>query len=139
MSTPNKEQYESALKAVEKYEKRQKELTELNKELGYCLSAYFKEFKFDVNKKKGEVIFAGVGKDNRLKLSKAICSDGDAFEEVIGKLIAVKRALDEDVECLEKYIEKNTFTMGTIEADGLSVNTGLYYDPVRPSGIRYTF
>ncbi|MBM7598259.1 hypothetical protein JOC34_000616 [Virgibacillus halotolerans] len=50
--------------------------------------------------------FTGVTKAGKLKLTKSIARSGDKFEPVIGKLICVKKALNEDVEYIDKFVER---------------------------------
>lgn len=104
--TPSKERYEEALEVVKKYEKRQADLSKLNKDLGFHLQR-FDNVKFEINRGKKEVTFAGVTKDGNLKLTKSKARSGDKFEETIGKLICVLRALSQDTSHLEKYIEQD--------------------------------
>lgn len=105
MGTPSKRQYEEALDIVAKYEKRQKELKSLNNDLGFHLRQ-FNSFKFDVNKGKREVTFAGTTKNGQIKLSKAVAHHDDKFDITIGKLVAVLKALKQDVSFIDKYIER---------------------------------
>lgn len=104
MITPTKFEYEKALEAVQKYEDRQKELAKLNKDLRYSLTK-FDQIKFDANDSKKEVTFTGVTKDGKLRLAKSVARHGDKFELVIGKLIAVKKSLNENVGYIEEFIE----------------------------------
>ncbi|PAV30294.1 hypothetical protein CIL05_07440 [Virgibacillus profundi] len=113
--TPTKEKYEEAWEIVQRYEDRQKDLAKLNKDLGFCLKQ-FVQFKFDVNEGKGEVTFSGLTKSGELKLTKSAVRHGDKFEDVIGKLICVKRAIGEDVEYLERYIE-GELIIGVLHTD----------------------
>ncbi|MEL3959437.1 hypothetical protein NST17_19990 [Caldifermentibacillus hisashii] len=108
--SPTKKQYEEALKIVKEYENRQKILASLNKQLGEKLKE-FTHVKFNINKKNKTVEFAGLyTKENRLVTGKATCSPFDIFEDVIGKLIAVKTALNEDIADVVKYVETRTET-----------------------------
>src|SRR5690606_3197336 len=77
----------------------------------------FSQVKFDVNREKKEVTFTGLTKDGELKLSKSIARRGDEFEEVIGKLICVRKALGEDIRYIDKYVESNgDYYLGTTGA-----------------------
>jgi hypothetical protein len=107
--TPTKQAYESALETVKKYEKRQRELAYLQQELAYKLSQ-FSDVKFKVDTKGGEILFSGVLKESsKLLLGQSKCSKEDKFEIVIGKLIAVKNALHEDVEDVARLVEPKPF------------------------------
>ncbi len=109
VSTPSKTSYEQALETVKQFEQRQKDLEWIEKELSKGLQQ-FEQIKFQVNKGRKEVVFAGVRGDGQLKLTKSKCTDSDVFEESIGKLIAVKRALGEDTKKVEELIEsKKTY------------------------------
>ncbi|WP_405101725.1 hypothetical protein [Oceanobacillus sp. FSL H7-0719] len=110
--TPSKQQYEEALEVIKKYEDRQSDLARLNKELGHLLGNNFNQIKFEVNKSKKEITFTGVTKEGKLKLGKSTARSGDKFEEVIGKLIAVKAVLGMDIKDVEKYIESDNLDTG---------------------------
>ncbi len=120
MSTPSQTSYEQALETIKQFEQRQKDLEWIEKELSKGLQQ-FEQIKFQVNKNRKEVVFAGVRGDGQLKLTKAKCSHGDKFEESIGKLIAVKRALGEDTKKVEELVE--------------SKSTGISYNGVKKSKI----
>lgn len=105
MQTPSKYSYEQALKTVEAYENRQRDLRFLESELSKKLQE-FNQVKFKVNKKAQEIIFSGLHKEtNKLFMGKSVCDKKDKFELVIGKLVAVKSALGESVEEVVKFIE----------------------------------
>ncbi|PAD70536.1 hypothetical protein CHH83_01675 [Bacillus sp. 7586-K] len=104
MNTPTKESYEIALDVVKRYEVRQAKLEQLKKDLSYKLSK-FTDKKFKINKKAKEIIFTGVI-DGKLVVGKSVCVKDDIYEEVIGKLIAVKKALNEDISEVVKLVEK---------------------------------
>lgn len=109
MSTPSKSTYKEALETVKAYEKRQNELKKLNRVLGNTLKHYFATFKFDIDKERKIVVFAGIAYDGKLKLSKAICNPSDKFEVVIGKLVAVQKSVGENIDWIEKFIEKENW------------------------------
>jgi uncharacterized protein YjfI (DUF2170 family) len=121
--TPSKYSYEEALKVVEQYEKRQKELHYLENELAFKLKQ-FSDVKIKIDKKSGEVLFAGVQiVTGKLLLGRSKCNSNDKFETVIGKLIAVKNALHEDIaEIVEKVEPKSSvkFMLGGISSMKLS-------------------
>lgn len=102
---PTKQSYEQALRVVKAYEDRQKQLEYLEKELAWKLQEFMQP-KFKIDKKNGEVLFAGfhVEKDV-VVVGKSKCDKTDVFEAVIGKLIAVKNALHEDVSDIVKQVE----------------------------------
>ncbi len=58
MSTPSQTSYEQALETVKQYEQRQKDLDWIEKELSKGLQQ-FEQIKFQVNKGRKEVVFAG--------------------------------------------------------------------------------
>lgn len=139
MITPNKSEYEEALRKVKKYEDRQQVLSKLNSELGNCLER-FSDFKFDVDTNTRTVYFSGIlvenivnetedsitfGTNNKLVTAKSISQYGNKFEEIIGKLISVKKALNEDYEYIYKYIETYLISSGVRSF----VQGGLVYDP----------
>ncbi|MFS0643847.1 hypothetical protein [Siminovitchia sp. 179-K 8D1 HS] len=115
--TPTKEQYKTALETVRKYEKRQRQLNALGEELSKKLQK-FDQIKFDINKDVKEIIFTGLHKTKgKLMIGKSVCQRGDKYEPVIGKLIAVKKALNENVEDVVKLVESDVHTLilnGTI-------------------------
>jgi len=105
MKSPTKREYEKAQETIKKYEERQKVLTNLGKDLSYKLQQ-FDQVKFKVDKKAGEVLFTGIHKESgKLLLGKTVCGRDDEFELVIGKLVAVKKALNEDIEEVVKHVE----------------------------------
>ena len=103
--TPSKFSYEQALEIVKAYEKRQNQLKDLQHELSTELSM-FNSVSFKIDKKEEEVIFSGylesVGK---VLIGRSKCAKEDLYEEVIGKLIAVKLALGEDVKGVVELVE----------------------------------
>lgn len=114
MKTPTKQAYDSALETVKRYEERQYKLKHLEKDLSYKLSKFI-ESKFKINKKTGEVLFSGVNDSTgEIGIGKAICGSSDQFEPVIGKLIAVKKALNENVDEVVALVEP--------KYDGLTIN-----------------
>jgi hypothetical protein len=123
--TPSKQSYEQALETVKAYEKRQAQLQSLKETLSIKLKA-FENVSFKVDKKKGEVLFAGYLKEqSKTKIGKSVCAKEDKFEEVIGKLIAVKKALGEDVEDVIKLVEpKATGGFTTLNVGSLTLGTG---------------
>lgn len=105
MNTPNKNSYESALKTVKAFEKRQADLNKLDRDLGHKLKQ-FSQFKFKVNKRDNEIIFTGVMKNgNKLVLGQSKCKLSDKFEPSIGKMLAVQKSLHEDVSETLKLVE----------------------------------
>ena len=90
----------------------------MNKDLGYHLQQ-FENIKFDVNEDKKEVTFAGTTKDGRLKLTRSVAKGLDIFNDTIGKLTCVLKALDKDIECVQKYVERESgwhFELGSKHA-----------------------
>ena len=120
MKSPTKHSYERALEIIKQYEDRQKVLANLGKDLSYKLQQ-FDQVKFKVNKKVEEVLFTGVHKESgKLLLGKSVCRIEDEFELVIGKLIAVKKALNENIEEVVKHVEN-----GIILSSGNGLRTPL--------------
>lgn len=118
--TPSKQSYELALETVKAYEKRQAQLQALKETLSIKLNA-FENFSFKVDKKNREILFAGYSKEHeKTKISKSVCDSNDKFEEVIGKLIAVKKALGEDVKDVVDLVETNASVL--IDARGITIN-----------------
>lgn len=124
---PSQNEYQKAQETVKQFEERQQQLANVNKELGYKLQQ-FNSFNFKVNKKNREIMFAGyLESDNKVKMSISKCKPKDKWEESIGKLIAVKKALGEDiseiVELVEveksfigiKFIKRRDFLDGSFE------------------------
>src|SRR5699024_2118402 len=104
--TISKSNYEAALKTIENYEKRQKELSKINSDLGSCLQQ-FTQFKFDIDKGNRKIVFAGVHKDGRCIMTNSVANSVDVWEESISILIAVKKALVEYIDYISKYIHHN--------------------------------
>jgi len=124
MSIPTKNKYEKALEIVKEYEYRQNDLTKLNKDLGYSLEQ-FNQIKFDVNENKKEITFTGVTKDGKLKLTKSVARSGDKFESVIGKLVAVKKALGEDTKHIERFIDNEDIDIPRITISNGDLDIGV--------------
>jgi hypothetical protein len=126
MSTPTKYSYDNALEVVKKYEKRQAELQYAQKELSFKLKQ-FSQVKFKVDKKSGEIIFSGLHKKtNKLLMAKTVCDKKDIFEASIGKLIATKKALQEDISDIIKLVEEKptiSWHSGGIVSGSLTVDS----------------
>ncbi|MBX0320231.1 hypothetical protein [Shouchella clausii] len=103
---PSKESYLAALETIKKYEKRQNDLKRLASDLSYQLSQ-FDSFKFKINKKQKEILFTGVLPDGEIVIGQSKLQQGDAWNETIGKLIAVLKALKlkDKVEEVMEYVE----------------------------------
>ncbi|MCM3109863.1 hypothetical protein [Lederbergia lenta] len=105
--TPLKKTYEKALETVAKYEKRQRQLAAIEEELSSKLQE-FKYIKFKVDKKGKRVLFTGLHSvKEELLIGESDCRSNDKFEDVIGKLISVKKALNEDVEAVVNLVEES--------------------------------
>jgi hypothetical protein len=100
---PSKVDYQTAQETIKKFEKREAEIKHLNNILSSLLKG-FQLTQFKVNKKAKEVIFSGVVND-KLVIGQSKCEEKDVFEAVIGKVIAVKRALKQDTKGIEKFVE----------------------------------
>lgn len=118
---PTKFEYEAALKIVQKYDNRQETLKRLANDLSFHLQS-FKSVKFKVNKKEGKVVFSGLIGD-QIKIGESVCSTNDVFNETIGKLVAVKKALGLDTKDVIEHVEFKGFPIfinsGGIVADKL--------------------
>lgn len=108
---PKQDQYLEAKKTVEEYEKRQKQLESLERKLSYRLKQ-FDKINFKIDKKSKEIIFAGV-KDGKVLIGKSKCGLVDKYEPVIGKLIAVMKAMNEEVKDIVKLVETVGITINT--------------------------
>lgn len=109
MKTPTKQAYQDALDVVKRYEDRQKVLKGIDNDLSYKLQG-FDQIKFKVDKKAKEVLFTGLHRETaKVVLGKSVCGDKDEFELNIGKLIAVKKALHEDITDVVKHVEEKDF------------------------------
>lgn len=116
MKTPTKQAYQDALDVVKQYEDRQNVLKGIRDDLSYKLQS-FDQVKFKVDKKAKEVLFTGIHKETgKVVLGKAVCGDGDEFELNIGKLIAVKKALYEDISDVVKHAEEKDTHIVTINS-----------------------
>jgi len=125
---PTKESYESALQTVKEYGERQANLKRLASDLSFHLQK-FDNFKFKVNKKEGKVLFTGVLKDtSEIKIGESVCSVGDVFADVIGKLIAVKKSIGVSVDDVVEHVEGKgiEFDSKGIYANSISV-TGILH------------
>ena len=124
---PTKASYESALQGVKEYEERQSNLKRLANDLSFHLQK-FDNFKFKVNKKEGKVLFTGVLKDNgEIKIGESVCSSGDKFLDIIGKLISIKKSLGLCVDDIVEHVESEGIIFGTFQGK-----------PIRGTGINLT-
>jgi hypothetical protein len=106
MATITESRYEQAKKDVEAYEKRQKQLDHVAKELSKHIRR-FKQIKFRVDKNAKTVFFAGLYHGDGLKIGIAKAKNGDVFDANIGKLIAIKKSLGENTRDVENLVESN--------------------------------
>jgi hypothetical protein len=101
-----KTEYEKAVAQVAKFEKRQSKLNEIEGEIAQRLSEYG-AFKFKIEKKNGEIIFAGFHhKQQKMLIGVAMCSESDVFDTNIGKLIAMRKAEHQKCDDLYEIVEK---------------------------------
>jgi len=107
---PTKESYESALRTVKEYEERQSNLKRLANDLSFHLQK-FDNFKFKVNKKEGKVLFTGVLKNGEIKIGESVCSSGDKFLDVVGKLISIKKSIGISVDDVVEHVESRGFVL----------------------------
>ena len=114
---PTKESYESALQTVKEYEERQTNLRRLTNDLSFHLQK-FDNFKFKINKKEGRVLFTGVLKNADIKIGESVCSSGDKFLDVLGKLISVKKSLGLDVSDVVEHAESKGIYANSISVMG---------------------
>jgi prefoldin subunit 5 len=99
-------EYEAAKQKVEAFEKRQKQLDHVKKELTKHIDR-FNRFKFRVDKDTKTVFFAGViGYDLKVGIAKA--KNSDVFDANIGKLIAIKKSLGENTRDVENLVERDS-------------------------------
>lgn len=130
---PTKSEYEMALDVVQRYKQRQETLKRLAKDLSFHLQN-FEAIKLKVNKKEGKVVFSGM-LDGQIKIGESVCSSSDIFNETIGKLVAVKKALSLDTKDVIEHVERKAFTGGislinshlpyalTMSRDGISITS----------------
>lgn len=104
-NSPTKQEYTQAKETIKLYEKRQADMLNVHKQLSESLQL-FTSFDFKVNKQRREIIFSGVFLgDTTVRLSVTRCSYGDKWNESIGKLIAVKKVLGEDISSVVDLVE----------------------------------
>lgn len=115
---PTESEYKDALKTVEMYEKYQKHLQWAKRELSSELQN-FCDVKFKIDKDKRIVVFAGLTNSGQLKLGIAKCSYEDVFEVDIGKLIAVRRALNKNIDDISNFLVIRGSTSIKMETDKL--------------------
>jgi hypothetical protein len=101
-------QYEKAAELVKKVNERTTQLFEYKVELGNLLTEFkdvtFKKFP---NTEVTGMIFSGVTHKGKLLVGASKCQKGDEFSELIGKLIAVRRALNKDTKDIYEFLDKN--------------------------------
>ena len=127
MEFVSEKEYMDAINRVKDYEKREQKIVQFKSELGRRLEE-FDKFKFKI--KDNRVIFAGYFVDkndnDHLVISEAICSSDDKFNKLLGKLIAVRKALGlniNDIVDIVEPIKKSdiiTFCSGNGEAFSLA-------------------
>jgi hypothetical protein len=100
-------QYEEAKKKVEAYEKRQKQLDHVAKELSKHIRR-FTQIKFRVDKDTKTVFFAGLYHGDDLKVGIAKAKNSDVFDVNIGKLIAIKKSIGENTRDVENLVESDS-------------------------------
>lgn len=135
MSTyPTKSQYETALKTIKEYEERQAALKRLTDDLSFHLKK-FDTIKFKLDKKQGRVLFTGV-LDGQIKIGESVCSSEDVFNEVIGKLISVKKALGLNINDVIEHVE-NKWATGGIVTFNTTINAKAIVDQLGNSNWKY--
>lgn len=98
-------EYKNAKQKVEEYEKRQRELYFVGKEIQYKLKI-FQTIKWEINEKRRQIIFTGL-KDGEIKIGVANCNPKDKFDIKLGKLIAIRRSLGMSIRDLYSLIERD--------------------------------
>lgn len=116
--SPSQKQVEEAKKVLEKHEKREKELSYVRDELSFTIRL-FKQVKFKVDKADRTITFAGVTESGDLKLGVSKCDVNDIFDTNIGKLIAVRRSLNKEIDDIVKLVENKYANGGVIYADAI--------------------
>jgi len=102
----SKTQYQEAQDQIKLYEARQAKINRFKKELGFRLANDF--IKFTFRQRDNRTIFAGYfidREEERLVLSETICSDDDVFDKDLGKLIAVRKSVGENIDDIVEIIE----------------------------------
>jgi len=125
MNFISKEDYEKAIKKVKEYEERENKISRFKTELGQRLKE-FNKFTFKI--KNNSVIFAGYFIDkndnDHIKIGYSICSEDDIFNKLLGKLIAVRKALglkiDDIVEVVEP-VKKRGNIITAIDSNGIKI------------------
>jgi hypothetical protein len=101
-------QYDKAAELVKKVNERTTQLFAYKVELGNLLTEFkdvtFKKFP---NTEVTGMIFSGVTHKGKLLVGASKCQKGDEFSELIGKLIAVRRALNKDTKDIYEFLDKN--------------------------------
>jgi hypothetical protein len=106
MGFVSKNDYEKAIGQVKKYEERQIKIKQFKTELGKRL----KEFdKTSFKTKDNRIIFAGYYGDKydngHIKIGEAICDESDVYNKLLGKLIAVRKALGMKIDDIVEVVE----------------------------------
>lgn len=101
---PKQAEVDKALKVVELQKEKERRMLEVKKEIGEKLE-YFIAFNFKVDKKNKTVVFAGTTSELNVKIGVARCQSNDVFNSDIGKLIAVRRALNVATDDLMDLVE----------------------------------
>jgi hypothetical protein len=107
MATISKDNYERAKALVVNYEKRQKQLDHVAKELSKHVKR-FTQIKFRVDKNAKTMFFAGLYHGDDLKVGIAKAKNSDVFDANIGKLIAIKKSLGENTRDVENLVESDS-------------------------------
>ncbi|MCA1021490.1 hypothetical protein [Halobacillus litoralis] len=131
-TSPTQKQVEEAKKVLEQHEKREKELAYVKRELAFRLSK-FTQVKFNVRKKERVIVFAGLHETGDLKLAISKQVSSDQWDENIGKLIAVKRALKEDISDVVELVEPK------VNLGGLFTGTGMRLFETDLAKLEYDF
>jgi hypothetical protein len=113
-------EYNDAICKVRDYITRQSKIDRLKSELGKHLDE-FDKFTFRI--KNDRIIFAGYKdyiNEDKLVIGESICCKDDVFDKMLGKLIAVRKALNLKIDDIVDIVEPKFKKPGVAYADGYS-------------------
>ena len=108
---PSQTDVDKALKTIELQQERERRIQKVKKEIGYRLE-YFIAFNFRVDKKNKQIIFAGTNIEMEVKIGISKCQNNDVWNSDIGKLIAIRRALNVPTDDLMDLVETEVKNSG---------------------------
>jgi hypothetical protein len=122
MDFVSENEYKKAIGQVESYVKRENKIKYLNEELGHLLKDFIK-FKFRT--KNNRTIFAGyyIDENNKEKMiiGETVCDKDDVFDKFIGKIVAVRKALDMEIDDIIDVVEPKRTSGITVRFDSIDV------------------